>query len=109
MLSKKFIIRDKKIFNTLRLKGKKVRKGGFIIEFQSQEKNHNCFGIVLSKRVVKKAALRNKIKRKIRSILFEHRLRPNKKLGFVDMVIVVLKDPAGDYQELVNFLNNFFV
>jgi len=112
MLAKKYSLRDKKIFEALKFKGQKEKIGPFLLSFFNDEslKKHHCFGIIVSQKRVAKASARNKIKRKIRSLLYNYKNKKKHNMGFLDLAIIVLGQPAKkDYHKLNLYLQKFFL
>ncbi len=109
MLAKRYILKEKKVFSALKYKGERKKIGPFLVSYFYLPRSYNRFGIVISQRRVAKATKRNRIKRKIRALLFPYRKKTTSR-GAVDMVIVVLYEPeAKGYTQLKEFLEKFFV
>ncbi|MEK7540776.1 MAG: ribonuclease P protein component [Patescibacteria group bacterium] len=68
MLSKINRLRKEKDFETLFKKGKSFRNGFLILKIVQNNLEESRFGFIVSQKVSKKAALRNKIKRRIRAV-----------------------------------------
>jgi len=110
MLAKKYILKEKKIFQALKYKGEREKIGAFLFSYFRGQLKHNRFGIVISQRSVNKAVKRNQIKRKIRALLFPFRRKKSKKGTFVEAAVVVLYEPShNDYQRFKFFLKKFFI
>lgn len=109
MLAKKYILKGKKIFQALKHRGKREKIGPFLFSYFANQLDHNRFGIVISQRRVSKAVQRNKIKRKVRALLFSWRKTKAKSKSFLDAVVVVLYEPnKSDFQRFDRFLNKLF-
>lgn len=68
MLPKENRLKKRNDFKKIHQQGKSILKGKLILRFLPAE-GRNLIGIIVSKKVSKKAVVRNKIKRRIRSIL----------------------------------------
>ena len=68
MLSKANRLRKEKDFEKLFKKGKSFRNGFLILKIVQNNLEESRFGFIVSQKVSKKAALRNKIKRRIRAV-----------------------------------------
>ncbi len=66
MLSKLNRLKKKKDFENVAQKGRQVNRGFLVLKFTPNGKNENRFGFVVSKKVLKRAVDRNKIKRQLR-------------------------------------------
>ena len=66
MLPKENRLRNKKDFDRISTRGRQVSGNFLILKFQSNELNLARIGFVVSKKVSKKAVLRNKVKRRLR-------------------------------------------
>ncbi len=71
MLSKKYIISDKKEIDLIFKSGKKRYSKNFGVVKISNNLNFNRFTVLISKKVNKLAVERNKIKRRVKAVLFE--------------------------------------
>lgn len=72
MLPKKNRITKDKEFASIFKRHKQVRNDLFIIRFKKNEFDYPRFAIIISNKVSKKATERNKLKRRISSILFDN-------------------------------------
>ncbi|MDD3774024.1 MAG: ribonuclease P protein component [Patescibacteria group bacterium] len=110
MLAKKYILNNKKIFTALKFKGSRIKIGSFLFSFfvNKSEINNNRFGIIISAKAVARASERNRIKRRIRALLF--RFKDQQAQGqFLDLAIIVLNSPKNnDYSKLADFLEQKF-
>jgi ribonuclease P protein component len=84
MLNKKYRISNRKDYNYIYKNGKKIQSRYIIVFLAANNLEYDRFGIVTSKKVGN-AVLRNKAKRRLRSIVQAH--LPDLKTGF-DLVIV---------------------
>ncbi len=69
MLPIKNRLKKKKDFEKVLKEGKSVKWDGLALKYCSNSFKESRFGIIVSKKVSKKAVVRNKIKRRIREIL----------------------------------------
>ena len=67
-MKKKNIIKKKRDFNNIINKGICLKNKYYVIYFLENNKNYDCFGISVGKKIGN-AVIRNKYKRKIRSII----------------------------------------
>jgi len=111
MLSKKYLIRDKKIFNALKHKGRRIKLPCFLISFlANRSARHNCLGIIISQKRIAQAVRRNQIRRRIKAIFSLFKQEPKTGFGFLNLIVVVLKEPSQkDYAQLNIFFKKFFV
>jgi len=70
MLPKKYRLIENKDFKRVAKDGRGIYAKEIGIKYLKNNKNYSCFGIVVSLKVSKKAVVRNKIKRRIRAIIF---------------------------------------
>jgi len=71
-------------FRDLIKSGKSFRENGLVIYFRKSKTNHNRLGIVVSKRVFKRAVDRNRFKRFVREF---YRTEKNKFLNPSDLIV----------------------
>ena len=83
-------IKKKREFAAVRAEGKKVYTFSLIIYVLKNQLEHPRLGLIVSKKVSKKAVVRNKIKRRLREIF---RLNQNS-LDSFDMVIIAKQNAA---------------
>jgi ribonuclease P protein component len=92
----------KKVFK----KGKKIKEGLLVLKMAKNNLSQTRFGFIVSKKVSKKATIRNKIKRRLREIAGKKRKRVKKGLD------VLLIAPPGletkDFWEIDEMLNKIF-
>ncbi|MBI2644930.1 ribonuclease P protein component [Candidatus Uhrbacteria bacterium] len=84
MLPKLFRLSKKSDFDTVFKQGRRKALRYFFVQWLKNEKNHPRIGIIISNKVSKKATLRNKIKRRIREIVWN--MLPS--LGSTDVIIL---------------------
>ncbi len=100
MFSGKNCLKRKKDFSYVFKKGKGLKEGLLYLKFVPNDLQETRFGIVISQKVSKKAVLRNKIKRRIKSAI-KHRL-PGIKKG-IDAVLVASPGmESKNFQEIEN-------
>ena len=87
MLPKINRLREEKDFDKIFKKGKNFKNSFLILKVLQNNLKENRFGFIISKKVSKKAVLRNKIKRRLRDII--HQNTKNIKKG-IDVVLIVL-------------------
>lgn len=88
---KDYRIRKTKDFNTVQKKAVKLHCKHFLILICKAAGKYNRLGITVSKKIDKRAVVRNKIKRRVRDIfrLNQHLLREN-----FDIIIIARKNAA---------------
>jgi len=87
MLPAKNRLNKKKDFNRVFKKGKALKEDFLILKYVKTESKHAKFGFIVSKKVAKKATIRNKVKRILRELI---RARiPRAKKG-IDAVLIGL-------------------
>jgi len=59
----------KKDFERIFKKGKKIKENFLMLVADENKKSKHCFGFVVSRKISKKATVRNKIKRRLRSLI----------------------------------------
>jgi len=92
MLPTKNRLKKKKDFEKVLKEGKKVKWDGLVLKYYSNLLKESRFGIIVSKKVSKKAVVRNKIKRRIREILKKELKKIKKGQDIVFFVYPELKD-----------------
>ena len=103
MLGKSSCLKKKKDFQNVFNSGKKVEAGSFYIKVISNNLKESRFGIVVSKKVSKKAVVRNKIKRRTRAIIKANLLKIKK----VDCIVFFLSLPT-DFNSLKKEIEDSF-
>jgi len=107
MLEKLFRISKNWEFQNIYRKGRGASSQFFSINFIPNKYDFSRFGIVVSKKVAKKAVTRNKLKRQVRELVFE---LSKKVSGHYDVIIST--KVAGldlDYQKLKKELEEIFI
>ena len=66
MLNKLNRLKRKKDFENVARNGRQVNRGFLVLKFVPNKENNHRFGFVISKKVLKRAVDRNKIKRQLR-------------------------------------------
>ncbi|MBI3337423.1 MAG: ribonuclease P protein component [Candidatus Staskawiczbacteria bacterium] len=104
MLSQINRLRKKKDFEKLFKEGKSFKSTFLVLKAVKNNLKENRFGFIVSKKVSKKAILRNKIKRNLRDIVRQN--IKDIKSG-VDVVLIVLPDfGKKNFSEIKEILNN---
>ena len=86
MLPKSNRLRKKKDFDRVFKKGKRISENFLIFQFVGNDLDCNRFGFVISKKVSKKATIRNSLKRKLGGLM-EYKIA--KKKNGIDGVFLV--------------------
>jgi len=106
MLPKLNRLKRKRDFERVFKKGKGFKEDFLVLKFVSNNLKKNRFGIIVSQKISKKATLRNKIKRRLRTLL--KTILPKIKKG-IDVVLVALPGlEKKDFLELKETLNKLF-
>lgn len=96
----------KKDFKQIFQKANQIKQDFFILKFIKNNISEKRFGIIVSSKVAKKANVRNKIKRRIRTILRAE--LPNIKKG-IDIILIALSGiETKNFQEIKQMLNKAF-
>lgn len=106
MLPKANRLSKKKDFDQVFKKGKSFKEDFLILRFVLNKVKRCRFGIIISRKVSKKATVRNKLKRRI-SVLIEPKIMKIKKR--VDVVLVALPNlEKKDFWEIEETVNKLF-
>jgi ribonuclease P protein component len=98
MLKQKFRLKNKKDFDNVYKKGRKAASRFFLIKVKSNQKDISRIGFVVSKKIVSKIVLRNKLKRKMREAI---RLLIDKiKPGYDIIIIATTSASLKNYIEI---------
>lgn len=89
MLPKKNRLKKKKDFEQIFKQGRGFKVDSLYLKIKENNLDSSRFGFIVSKKVSKKAVLRNKIKRKLREIIRLRLKKKDVKIG-VDAAIVVM-------------------
>ncbi len=100
-MNKKYIVKESKIFDEVIETGKKIKNYNFIIFYKEIKESPTKYGITVPKKVGK-AHIRNKLKRKVRSIIRIYNKTYEKNYN----CIIIIRNSCLDlsYQELNNSL-----
>ena len=106
MLPKINRLKRKKDFEMVFQKGEKIATDCFFLKKVKNNFPYSRFGFIISSKVSKKAVLRNKLKRRLRNLVFK-KIKKIKK-GF-DIVLVALPNSKNkDFKELEKSLDKLF-
>ena len=107
MLSSKYRLKRKKDFERVYKKGRVNRENFLLLRFVPNDLGNTRFGVVVSKKVAKKANERNAIKRRIREVIKE--ILPEIK-NDLDVVIIGLSGikKETDFQEIKRSIRKLF-
>ena len=107
MLSSKYRLKRKRDFERVYKKGRASRESFLLLRFAPNDLDNDRFGIVISKKVAKKANERNIIKRRIREII--KKILPEIKNN-LDVVIIGLSGikKETDFQEIEQSIRKLF-
>ena len=106
MLLKINRLRQKKDFKKLFQEGKSFKNNFLILKIAQNNLKESHFGFIVSKKVSKKAILRNKIKRRLRDIIRQN-IKDIKK--GIDVVLIILPGlEKKNFLEIKEILNTLF-
>ena len=100
-MKKREIVRDKRKFNNIIATGKVLKNKYFILYYNKVSDDEKKFGIAVGKKVGN-AVIRNKYKRKIRSIVDKNKLLFQK--GYNYIIIVKKESLSLNHQSLNDYL-----
>jgi ribonuclease P protein component len=104
MLPKTNCLKKKKDFERVFKKGKGFKEDFLVIRFVPNNQKKSRFGIIISKKISKKATIRNKIKRRIRQLL---RIRLKEIRKGIDIVLIGVPGLENkDFWEIEEVLTN---
>lgn len=104
MLPKENRLKKKKDFERLFKKGKSFREDFLVLRVNRNNLNKNRFGFIVSKKISKKAVVRNKIKRQLREIVRKE--INNYQKGFDVAVITLPGIELKNFKEINQVLEN---
>ncbi len=106
MLARENRIKKKKDFERVLKKGKGFKEDFLVLKFISNNLRQSRFGIIISRKISKKAVIRNKIKRRLKA-LFRFKLAKTKR--GIDIVLVVLPGcESKNFWEMERTINKLF-
>ena len=104
MLSKENRLKKKKDFEKLFKEGKSFKEKFLVLKVNKNNLSNNRFGFIVSKKISKKAVVRNKIKRQLREIIRKE--IKNYQKGF-DVAVIALPGIAlKDFKEIAQALES---
>ena len=106
MLPKINRLKKKKDLEKVFKKGKGVKEGLLILKTVKNNLNNSRFGFVVSRKVSKKASLRNKVKRRLRDLVKE-RLKKIKR-GKDNLLIALPGLERKSFKEIEETINKLF-
>ena len=90
-------------------KGKRFKEDFLILKITKNALSQTRFGFIVSKKVSKKATLRNKIKRKLREIVSKKGRHPSVTRPGMDILLIALPGlETKDFWEIDETLNKLF-
>ena len=102
-MKKKYIVKESKDFEKIIKKGKSKINKSFVIYYLENNLNYSRYGISVGKKIGN-AVIRNKYKRKIRSIIDNYK---KSYVNSVDYIIILRKGAIQkNFQELTNDYNS---
>jgi ribonuclease P protein component len=101
-MKKQYIVKHKYDFERIINKNNLLKSKYFIIYYEENDLKHDCFGISVGKKLGN-AVFRNKMKRKIRSIIHEYMKNNNSNKNYI---VLLRKNRKNDnYKELKEDFN----
>jgi len=85
-------LKKKKNFERVFKKGKSLKEDFLLLKFIKNNSINSRFGIIISRKVSKKVVIRNKIKRRIRAIIFSKLPQIKENIDAVLIVLPGIKD-----------------
>ncbi|MDD3032766.1 MAG: ribonuclease P protein component [Candidatus Pacebacteria bacterium] len=104
MLKRENRLTKKKDFERVYKKGRGIKTDSLFLKILENEQEITRIGIVISKKVSKRAVIRNKIKRRIREIVKKSSLKP----GFDLIIVTYPQIKEKDFQQLEEEINQLF-
>lgn len=106
MLSKKFSLKGKKFFERILKEGKIIKEDFLILRFLENNLDNSRFGLMVSGKISKKATIRNKIKRRIKAIIYSKIPKIKKNIDAVFIAIPGLENQ--DFWEIEKTIDKIF-
>ena len=106
MLAKSFRLTQQKEFKKTYKIGKSASSSLFILKFVPNQKKTNCYAVVVSNKVSKKAVQRNKIRRQVKNWL--KKKQTSLKTNFNIIIIAKPKAITADYSQIEEALQKLF-
>jgi len=106
MLPKQHRLKKQKDFEKIFEQGRGARQEEIIIRFLPNQKEFSRFGFIVSKKVSKKAVIRNRIKRLLREAI--RYILPDLKQGFDVVVIALSGIEKKNFHQIKEMLFNIF-
>ncbi len=106
MLKKKNCLKKKKDFGLVFKKGKGFKEGFLFLKFIPNHLESSRFGVIVSRKISKKATIRNKIKRRLRAIVSQKLPKIKKGKDFVLVAVPGLE--TKDFWEIEETINRLF-
>lgn len=106
MLSKTYCLKRKKDFEKILKEGKGFKEDFLVLKFVKNNLKNSRFGIIVSQKISKKATIRNKIKRRIRALIYSKlpKIREN-----IDGVLITLPGLENqDFWEIEKTIDKIF-
>ena len=104
MLKKENRLTKRKDFERVYKKGRGIKADSLFLKILENEQEATRIGIVISKKVSKRAVIRNKIKRRIREIVKKNNFLP----GFDLVIITYPQIKEKDFHQLEIEINQLF-
>jgi len=105
MLKKENRLTKKKDFERAYKEGRGIKKDSLFLKIIENDQPFTRIGIVISKKVSKKAVIRNKIKRRIREIVRKMNLIP----GFDIVIVTFPQIKEKDFKQIEEEINQLFI
>lgn len=106
MLPKLYRLKRKKDFEKILKEGKRTKFSFLVLIKHKNKLNYSRFGFVVPNKVSKKATVRNQIKRRLRSLVWQNFERIQKGIDVILLALPGLENKT--YQELEKILGKLF-
>jgi len=103
-LPKKFRLKKRKEFDKVKQQGQKVHSPLFVVSYVNNESDGPKFGFVVSKKIDKKAVVRNKIRRRLSEAI--RCLLPQLKQDIYAVFLVKKKIKEANFSEIKTEIEN---
>lgn len=101
-MKKQYIVKHKYDFDRIINSNNVIKSKSFIVYYENNDLNHDCFGISVGKKLGN-AVFRNKMKRKIRSIIDEYIKENNNNRNYI--ILLRKNGIYNNYQKLKEDFN----
>ncbi len=107
MLPKQNCLKKKKDFERVFKQGKGIREGFLFLKMYKNDLSESRFGFIVSQKISKKAVVRNKVKRRLRAIIFKKLSKIKKGIDVV--VITNIGIESQSFQEIEKNIDKILI